>query len=64
MNNFQPHITQVEGLQYQLGELKGNIIHYDFQKILTFLEAKGKALFGKNFKIYKEDYYIVYKLCV
>ncbi|AOW16870.1 ATPase [Polaribacter vadi] len=59
-----PHIIQVEGIQYQLGELKGNTIHYDFQKILTYLEAKGKALFGKNFKIYKEDYYIVYKLCV
>lgn len=64
MNRNTPHIIQVEGLQYQLGELKGTTIHYDFQKILTFLEAKGKALFGKNFKIYKEDYNIVYKLCV
>lgn len=64
MNTFQPHIIQVEGIQYQLGVLKGNTIHYNFQKILTYLEVKGKSLFGKNFKIYKEDYYIVYKLCV
>ena len=64
MNTFKPHIIQEGNVQFHLGELKGNTIHYDFQKILTYLEAKGKALFGKSFKIYKEDYYIVYKLCV
>lgn len=59
-----PHIIIEGSVQYQLGELKGNIIHYDFSKILIYLEAKGKLLFGKNFKIYKEDEAILYKLCI
>lgn len=40
------------------------MIHYDFQKILIYLEAKGKLLFGRNFKIYSEDEAILYKLCI
>ncbi len=63
MNTFQPHIIQVGGVQYQLGELKNNCIYYDFSKILIYLQAKGAKLFGQNFKIYKEDHYIIYKLC-
>ncbi|WP_282073982.1 ATPase [Polaribacter atrinae] len=59
-----PHIIIEGSVQYQLGELKGNMIHYDFSKILIYLEAKGKLLFGKNFKIYKEDEAILYKLCI
>ncbi len=59
-----PHIIIEDSVQYQLGELKGNRIHYDFQKILIYLDAKGKLLFGKNFKIFKEDEAILYKLCV
>tara|TARA_R110001606_G_C15291133_1_gene641530 strand:- start:548 stop:1231 length:684 start_codon:yes stop_codon:yes gene_type:complete len=64
MIKIQPHIIQEGSVQFQLGEQKGNQIIYDFPKMLIYLEAKGKALFGKNFKIYKEDYYIIYKLCV
>ena len=64
MKNLQPHIIQEGILEYKLGELKGNTIHYDFQKILSYLEAKGKLLFGKNFKIYSEDEAILYKLCI
>ena len=64
MNNLQPHIIQEGILEYKLGELKGNMIHYDFPKILIYLEAKGKLLFGKNFKIYPEDESILYKLCI
>ena len=64
MNNFQPHIIQEGSLQFQLGELKGNQIIYEFPKILIYLEAKGKLLFGKNFKIYSEDEAILYKLCI
>lgn len=60
----QPHIIQVEGLQYQLGELIGDHIYYDFDKIITFLEAKGKLLFGTKFKIHNEDRLVIYKLCV
>ncbi|WP_201288849.1 P-loop NTPase family protein [Polaribacter septentrionalilitoris] len=59
-----PHIITEGSVQYQLGVLKGNTIHYDFQKILIYLETKGKLQFGKNFKIYPEDEVILHKLCV
>ncbi|SFB91211.1 hypothetical protein SAMN04489722_101243 [Algibacter lectus] len=64
MNNRQPHIIQEGSVQYRLGELKGNNISYDFKKILIYLDAKGKLLFGKKFKIYQEDEVILYKLCI
>tara|TARA_R110002124_G_scaffold170518_5_gene338003 strand:+ start:16888 stop:17550 length:663 start_codon:yes stop_codon:yes gene_type:complete len=64
MNNIKPHIIIEKGVQYQLGELKDNNILYDFKKILIYLDAKGKLLFGKNFKIYEEDEIILYKLCI
>jgi len=63
MKNLTPHIITEGSLQYQLGELKSNHILYDFDKILIYLEAKGKLMFGKKFKIYKEDQSILYKLC-
>ena len=58
-----PHIITEGNVQYKLGELKGNYIHYDFEKILIYLNAKGKMLFGDKFKIYKEDREILFKLC-
>ncbi|GAA3783371.1 ATPase [Corallibacter vietnamensis] len=64
MNTRPPHIITEKGVQYKLGELKDNHILYDFQKILTYLDAKGKLLFGKNFKIYEEDEVVLYKLCI
>lgn len=64
MKTESPHIIEEGSVQYQLGELKGNQIIYDFPKMLIYLEAKGKLLFGKNFKIYKEDKAILYKLCI
>ncbi|GAA3563767.1 ATPase [Snuella lapsa] len=64
MNTNQPHIIVEKGVQYKLGELKDNHIHYDFKSILIFLDAKGKLLFGKNFKIYEEDEVVLYKLCI
>lgn len=63
MRNPKPHIITEGSVQYQLGELKGNHILYDFEKILIYLDAKGKLLFDKKFKIYKEDRSILYKLC-
>ncbi len=63
MKNQSPHIIIEGSVQYALGELKGNQILYDFEKILIYLNAKGKLLFGKNFKIYKEDREILFKLC-
>ena len=59
-----PHIIIENGIEYQLGQLKNNHLKYDFQKILTYLEAKGKLLFGDAFKIYQKDIPIIYKLCV
>jgi DNA replication protein DnaC len=64
MKNEQPHIIIEKGVQYKLGELKDNHIHYDFKSILIYLDAKGKLLFGKNFKIYEEDEVVLYKLCI
>ncbi|WP_147679084.1 ATPase [Algibacter pacificus] len=64
MNTNQPHIIIEKGVQYKLGELKDNHIHYDFKSILIYLNAKGKLLFGKNFKIYEEDKVVLYKLCI
>ena len=64
MKNEQPHIIIERGVQYKLGELKDNHIHYDFKSILIYLNAKGKLLFGKNFKIYEEDEVVLYKLCI
>lgn len=64
MNTNQPHIIIEKGVQYKLGELKDNCIQYDFKSILIYLDAKGKLLFGKNFKIYEEDEVVLYKLCV
>ncbi|WP_417872781.1 ATPase [Xanthomarina gelatinilytica] len=64
MNTNQPHIIIEKGVQYKLGELKDNCIQYDFKSILIYLDAKGKLLFGKNFKIYEEDEVVLYKLCI
>ncbi len=51
------------GVEYTLGELKGNKVIYDFPKIMIYLNAKGKLLFGNHFRIYKQDQAIVRKLC-
>jgi energy-coupling factor transporter ATP-binding protein EcfA2 len=64
MNKLQPHIIQEGSVQFQIGNQKGNQIIYDFPRMLIYLEAKGKLLFGKNFKIYSEDETILYKLCI
>lgn len=65
MSKMQPpHIITEKGVEYHLGMLKGDTIQYDFQKILIYLDAKGKMMFGKNFKIYEEDEVVLYKLCI
>ena len=63
MNHQTPHIIFEADRHYELGRLKGNQILYDFDKILVYLDAKGKLLFGDKFKIYEEDRNILYKLC-
>lgn len=51
------------GVEFSLGKFDGKSVLYDFDKILIFLNAKGKLLFGKHFRIYDEDRDIVFKLC-
>ena len=63
MKISNPHIITEGSVQYELGTLNGRYIEYDFEKILIYLDAKGKLLFGKKFKIYKEDREILFKLC-
>lgn len=58
-----PYIIIEGGVEYRLGELKNGYIQYDFEKMLIYLDAKGKLLFGKKFRIHKEDREILYKLC-
>ena len=54
----------IEGsVEYSLGKFDGKSVVYDFPKILIYLNAKGKLLFGKKFKIYDEDKDILLKLC-
>ncbi|MDT0646480.1 ATPase [Zunongwangia sp. F260] len=50
------------GVEYSLGKFDGKTVIYDFPKILVYLNAKGKLLFGEKFKIYEEDREIILKL--
>jgi len=63
MKTSTPHIITEGSIQYQLGEIKGNHILYDFKRILHYLNHKGKIIFGKSFKIYNQDTKILFKLC-
>ena len=51
------------GVEYSLGTFDGKCVHYDFPKIVLYLDVKGKLLFGKKFKIYKKDRPVLLKLC-
>ena len=44
-----------DGIEFSLGKFDGKLMVYDFPKILVYLEAKGKMLFGNHFKLYQED---------
>lgn len=61
--NPQPHIKTEGTSNFQIGEIRNNTVHYDFDKIKTYLNIKGHLLFGKDFKIYKEDEPLLFKLC-
>lgn len=51
------------GVEYSLGKFDGKCVIYDFPKILVYLNAKGKLLFGERFKLFEEDKDILLKLC-
>jgi DNA replication protein DnaC len=57
-----PSKIQEGGVEYSLGKFDGKSVSYDFDKILIYLNAKGKLLFGKHFKIYEEDCGTIWKL--
>lgn len=51
------------GIEYSLGKFDGKRMLYDFPKILIYLGAKGKLLFGKKFQIEKSDISTLFRLC-
>ncbi len=61
-NRFNPAQITEGSVVYPLGEFDGKKVDYDFQKILHYLNAKGKLLFGKNFHIWEENMEVVYRL--
>jgi DNA replication protein DnaC len=63
MNQTTPHIITEGAVEYTLGTLRGQEIIYDFDKMLVYLNAKGKLLFGKKFQLADEDRDILFKLC-
>lgn len=52
------------GVVYSLGEFDGKKMNYDFSKMIIYLNAKGKLLYGKKFHIWEENMDIVYRLCL
>ena len=63
MKYLTPHIIMEGNTKYTLGSIQRNKILYDFDKILIYLNAKGKLLFGETFRLYDEDRDILFKLC-
>ncbi|MCK0135302.1 ATPase [Arenibacter sp. S6351L] len=59
----RPHILVENGVEYCLGNFDGKRIDYDFSKVLTYLEAKGRSLFEESFKVRGEDRGTFLKLC-
>lgn len=51
------------GIDYSLGRFNGIEMLYDFDKILIYLNAKGKLMFGKDFQIHQNDEELILKLC-
>ncbi|PJB20143.1 MAG: ATPase [Flavobacteriaceae bacterium CG_4_9_14_3_um_filter_33_16] len=63
MNTINPNIITEGSDTYELGSIQGNQIIYDFEKILMYLNAKGKLLFKEPFNLFDEDRDILFKLC-
>ena len=64
MSNPKPHIIaeELSSIRWVLCEaIRFCMI---LIKCWSYLDAKGKLLFGQKFKIYKEDRDILYKLCL
>jgi len=61
---MNPHIILEKEKKFQIGEIQDSIVEYDFDKIITYLNYKGKLLFGVKFKIHDTDLLLIYKLVV
>lgn len=51
------------GTEFSIGRFNGTEMFYDFDKILIYLDAKGKLLFGVDFQIHNDDEEVILKLC-
>ena len=60
---INPSKIREDGVEYSLGSYNGKEMVYDFEKMLNYLDVKGKILFGNHFRIYSEDHGILHKLC-
>ena len=60
MTKPKPHIIIEGNTPYCIGELQGKEVIYDFDKILAYLNIKGKLLFGDRFKLFDEDREILF----
>ena len=50
-------------IEYSIGNFNGFEMTYDFDKILIYLDVKGKLIYGSHFRIQKEDEELILKLC-
>ncbi|MCG2462887.1 hypothetical protein K8352_19145 [Flavobacteriaceae bacterium F89] len=57
-----PSKIEEGGVTYSLGTFDGKRVFYDFPKILVYLEAKGKRLFGRDFTLQEKDREMLLKL--
>ena len=57
------HIALERMSKFQLGASDNNILDYDFNKLQEFLNIKGRMMFGKNFRLLKEDKAMLFILC-
>jgi energy-coupling factor transporter ATP-binding protein EcfA2 len=51
------------GVEYSLGRYDGKTVYYEFPKMMIYLEAKGRILFGERFRIFECDLELLFKLC-
>lgn len=59
---MNPSKIQEGSVVYSLGEFDGEVVTYDFDKMLAYIEIKGSLLFGKKFKIFEIDGELFFKL--
>lgn len=60
---MNPSKIQEGCMVYSLGEFDGEVVTYDFSRMLIYLEVKGKILFGEKFRIFEMDKDLLFKLC-